>query len=268
MKNKVTSAELATLKDGQIIETPLFRGSTLETAIDNVLSIERQDVYIKQDFLFEGDFSGNHLEFTFPISGKVELEINQKYMHTKAETDLVSLSAFEHKTSSIYAKKGESVKLLAINLNPDIYYKSLDFTKKLTKGNTNLYKISGDDSYITKTVNQLYQQNPSDDLARAEQRFLVYQLIEYCVAKITSNLTYHRCIDKSDNEFKIKKAYKEVYGETLFETIRQKRMQYASQLIASNKYTLNEIAYLCGYQNYPSFYKSFKKYFSFAPSEI
>ncbi len=283
------------MQNGKTIDTPLLRGSTTEFPVDDVLSIERQNVHIKQDFLFEDNFKGDHLEFNFPIEGQVELEINQKYMHSKAAKDLVSLSAFEHKASSVYVKAGETIKQLSINLNPNVYFKDFAFTKKLTKAKTNVYKVSGSDAYINAIVQKLYGTNPHDSLRRAEMRDLVYELIEYCVAKISGNLAYHRCITRNDlavvkdlrgyieanflkklslsqistlvhsNEFKLKKDYREVYGETIFETIRKQRMQYAAKLILRGEHSLNEIAYLCGYESYPSFYKTFKKYFSHAP---
>ncbi len=272
-----------------------MRGSTIEFPVDDVLSIERQNVHIKQDFLFEDNFEGDHLEFNFPIEGRVELEINQKYMHSKAAKDLVSLSAFEHHASSVYVKAGETIKQLSINLNPKVYFKDFAFTRKLTKDMTNIYKVSGSDSYISDIVNKLYVVEPNDNLLRAEMRDLVYDLIEYCVAKISGNRAYHRCITRNDlaaikdlrayieanflkklslsqisnlalsNEFKIKKDYREVYGETIFETIRKQRMQHAAKLILRGELSLNEIAYICGYESYPSFYKTFKKYFSHSP---
>ncbi len=280
------------------VDNSHFKGTTKLNPLDNVLTIEKQDIFLKQDFLFRGDFKGNHLEFTFPVKGNVELEINEKYMHSKADMDLFSLSAFEHDRSMIFAKKGDTIKHLAINLNRDIYYKNFHLTKSLTKGNTNLYKVSGDDKYIRETVNKLYMEDSQDNLSKEETRTLAYDLIGYCVNKILGNTYYYRCINKDDlriisqirqyinknflkklslyeissfsyfNEFKIKKAYKEVYGETVFETIRKKRMDYAVTLISAKKYSLNEIAYLCGYESYPSFYKSFKRHFSFSPSDF
>ncbi len=298
MKNKITKDYFNIMQYGQPVDTPLFSGITTLFSVDDALTIEKQNVTIKQDFLFEDSFKGDHLEFTFPIEGQVELEINQKYMHSKAHKDLFSLAAFEHNRSSVYAKRGEMIKHLAINLKRNIYFKDFAHTKQLTKGMTNLYKVSGNDKYIDATVRKLYGENGTDSLAQAEMRYLVYELVDYCVAKIMGNINYHKCISKADlqtvkqirkyidrhflekltlyqisslslsNEFKIKKTYREVYGETVFETIRKKRMDYALQLMAGNAHSLNEIAHICGYQSYPSFYKSFKKYFSYSPSDL
>ncbi len=98
-------------------DTPLLSGSTSKLVVDNTFLIERQNVLIKQDFLYEDNSAGNHLEFTFPIEGKVDFEINNKYMHSKADIDMFSLSAFEHKSTSIFTKIGERIKHLSINLN-------------------------------------------------------------------------------------------------------------------------------------------------------
>ncbi len=298
MKKRINREYFDIIRNKQEIETPLFCGSTSVCPLDEALSIEKQNVLIKEDFLYEDNFKADHLEFTFPVEGRVELEINHKYMNSKADLDLFSLSAFEHESSCLFAKKDEKIKHLAINLSPDIYFRNFNLTKELTKSKTNLYKVSGSDKFISETVQKIYNEEPADIISREETRFSVYELIEYCVNKIKDNVNYHRCINKYDldavrnvkkyidknflkkltlyeisrfscfNEFKIKKVYKEVYGETIFETIRKKRMNHAINLISTGKYSLNEIAYLCSYESYPSFYKTFKKHFEHSPSEI
>ncbi len=298
MKNKVIKTCEDRFKRIRKFDNPLFYGSTTEYFLDNTFKIEKQSINTKQDFLYENDFKGNHLEFTFPIRGDFEFEINKKYMHSKADQDLFSLSAFEHKSSSIFAKKNQELSQLSINLKPNYYYKNFALTNKLTKENTNLYKISGDNTQINTLVKKLNNLDVSSELSRQESLDLVYELLENCVSKLRKNSAYYKCISRSDlavirnirkyidtkfteklslanissfsysNEFKIKKQYKEVYGETIFETIRKKRMNYAKELILSGKLSLSEISYLCGYESYPSFYKSFKKYFSHSPSEI
>ncbi len=298
MNKRNQDAYLSRFKNEQNLETPLVYGFTKQYCVDKILIVEKQNIHTKKDFLYENNFSGNHLEFTFPIKGNFEFEINQKYMHAKSSLDLFSLSAFEHKSSRIFAKKGEDIKQLSVKLNPDLYFKNFDLTKELTKEETNLYKVSAQDEDISGIVQKLYNTEATDIISKLEIRSLVYELIDLSVNRIIANKPYHKCINRNDliiirnikkyidnnflkkltlsaissfsysNEFKIKKQYKEVYGETIFETIRKKRMNYAVELISQNKHSLSEIAYICGYESYPSFYKTFKKYFSFSPSEI
>ncbi len=219
-------------------------------------------------------------------------------MHSKAETDLFSLSAFEHKSSRIFAKKNQELSQISINLKNTYYYKNFALTKDLTKEKTNLYKIAGKNNQITGLVKDLSSLDILSLLDKEEARNLVYELIEKCISKLTNNSPYYKCISRNDlaiirsirkyidnnflsklslagisalsysNEFKIKKQYKEVYGETIFETIRKRRMNYAKNLILQGNLSLNEISYICGYESYPSFYKAFKKHFSLSPSEL
>ena len=70
------------------------------------------------------------------------------------------------------------------------------------------------------------------------------------------------------NEFKLKKGFKELFGDTVFGYIHSLRMQHARSLILDEKMNINKVAGKVGYKNANHFSTAFKKQFGIAPSLI
>lgn len=100
-------------------------------------------------------------------------------------------------------------------------------------------------------------------------------------SKLANNMmTYiNRNIDTDINidalcyEFKIsryhfQRIFKEQMGTNIYETIKSIRLQKASNLLITNKYsTITEIASMCGYSSQTSFIRAFKARFEQTPKE-
>lgn len=69
------------------------------------------------------------------------------------------------------------------------------------------------------------------------------------------------------NDFKLKKAYKQLYGTTLFEDFLHARMDKARGLLEDTDQSIVGIAERVGYKNVSSFSVAFKKYFGYPPGE-
>lgn len=69
------------------------------------------------------------------------------------------------------------------------------------------------------------------------------------------------------NDYKLKKAYRQLYGTTLFEDFLHARMARAKQLLEDGDNSIVGIADLVGYKNVSSFSVAFKKYFGCTPGE-
>jgi AraC family transcriptional regulator, transcriptional activator of the genes for pyochelin and ferripyochelin receptors len=69
------------------------------------------------------------------------------------------------------------------------------------------------------------------------------------------------------NEFKLKKGFKQLFGTTVFAYVKTLQMDYASRLLKEERKTVEEVAYLLGYEHAQHFSTSFKKYFGNSPSQ-
>lgn len=69
------------------------------------------------------------------------------------------------------------------------------------------------------------------------------------------------------NKFYMHKIFKEIFGRNIYESIKSIRLQKASNLLLTNKYsTISEIANECGYGSQTSFIRAFKERFSMTPN--
>jgi len=68
------------------------------------------------------------------------------------------------------------------------------------------------------------------------------------------------------SKFHFHKIFKEQMGTNIYETIKSIRLQKASNLLITNKYsTITEIASMCGYSSQTSFLRAFKQRFEQTP---
>ncbi len=68
------------------------------------------------------------------------------------------------------------------------------------------------------------------------------------------------------SKFHMHRIFKEVFEKNIYESIKSIRLQKASNLLLTNKYsTVSEIASLCGYSSHSSFIKTFKERFGMTP---
>lgn len=89
---------------------------------------------------------------------------------------------------------------------------------------------------------------------------------------IYSNIEVDINMDELAEHFNISKFYmhkifKEIFGRNIYESIKSIRLQKASTLLLTNKYsTITEIAAQCGYSSQTSFIRVFKERFSMTPT--
>ncbi|MEX0598975.1 MAG: helix-turn-helix domain-containing protein, partial [Candidatus Paceibacterota bacterium] len=70
-----------------------------------------------------------------------------------------------------------------------------------------------------------------------------------------------------NNQCYLKKGFKEVYIQTIFEFIEDNRMIKARHLLLSDRYNITDIASAVGYSSLSSFSQSYKNYFGITPTE-
>ncbi|UZR96545.1 helix-turn-helix transcriptional regulator [Chondrinema litorale] len=70
------------------------------------------------------------------------------------------------------------------------------------------------------------------------------------------------------NDFKLKKGFKEVFGNTVFGYLNDLKMNRAQLLLLNNDLSVSEIARLTGYKNPTHFTAAFKKKFGVLPGSL
>lgn len=70
------------------------------------------------------------------------------------------------------------------------------------------------------------------------------------------------------NDFKLKKGFKEAFGNTVFGHLLELRMEKAKNMLLSPTQSVSEVAHAVGYKNAHHFTVAFKKKFGYLPSKI
>lgn len=97
------------------------------------------------------------------------------------------------------------------------------------------------------------------------------ELISSVIKYIDNNLSKNIMLDDIAKEFYISKFYlshifKKAIGTTVYRYITQKRLIFAKELISQGK-PIKSVCIECGYQDYSSFFRMFKKEYGITPKE-
>lgn len=69
------------------------------------------------------------------------------------------------------------------------------------------------------------------------------------------------------NEFKLKKGFKEIFGNTVFGYLADLKMEYAKEKLVQKKASISEISDEIGFQHPQHFSQAFKKKYGYSPSQ-
>ncbi len=70
------------------------------------------------------------------------------------------------------------------------------------------------------------------------------------------------------NQSYLKKSFKEVYHQTIFECIQEHRMHKAKYLLKTSQLSISDVAIAVGYASISSFSQAFKSFFGYSPTKI
>ncbi|MDX4049424.1 helix-turn-helix domain-containing protein [Aliarcobacter skirrowii] len=94
-------------------------------------------------------------------------------------------------------------------------------------------------------------------------------IMYYIYTHIDTNIDIEELsIDLGISKFHMHRVFKEIFGRNIYESIKSIRLQKASNLLLTNKYsTISSIVNSCGYSSQSSFIKIFKERFGMSPKE-
>jgi AraC-like DNA-binding protein len=108
-----------------------------------------------------------------------------------------------------------------------------------------------------------------DSELRADEVEKLYKLRSFLDSNFLSDLTLSQlsrtCLL---NEFKVKRGFKALFGQTVFGYLRKLRMDYAQRLLLDSKLTVEEVASELGYEHAQHFSTAFKKFTGRNPSSL
>ena len=70
------------------------------------------------------------------------------------------------------------------------------------------------------------------------------------------------------NEYKLKKGYKQLFHSTIYEHVREERMNEAKKLITDGRWDISEVVRMVGYSNTSHFSARFREMFGLSPKKF
>ena len=109
---------------------------------------------------------------------------------------------------------------------------------------------------------------PDEDEASFTENPAFNRLIEY----VDDNFTKKLSLEQISDQFGFSKNYvcqlfKKHFNTTFSLYLTGKRMELAKQHLSDKTLSVSEVAYLCGYGDYHSFYRVYKNYYGCSPKE-
>lgn len=235
------------------------------TALDGILTDGRGEVY----FLEEN--SGKTADYYFPAGFREKLK---KYLEKDRKEELCSMLA------DIYRRNWD------MGGNPEMYRGLIDelhlsiikTLKEITELNTTHFSVEKYRGLATlqevfdyygaalcSVADSLHgQEIQAREDSRLEDEILAY-IDENCYDSELS-------LQKISEHFKVSSKYlsllcRKRYNMTYLQYIQDKRIRRASQLLSEKKYSLSEIAEMCGYANQLTFRRNFKSIMGINPSD-
>lgn len=222
--------------------------------------------------------SGNSAFFFFPeLDGRLnyskcanrsmlEVEFSVDYLTRLLGNDLSTLGHFGEAIKkgrpAIYGNQSQRMSPLIKSVIGDIIH--CKFTGVLKK-------VYLEAKMMELVTLQIAQQN-SDDSAKTNWRKDEVEKLEFAKELVEKNiLTPCSIIELAEmtglNDFKLKKGFKELFGNTVFGYLTDIRMEQAKTMILEGN-TITEVSDMVGYKNPQHFTVAFKKKFGFLPREL
>ncbi|PWS33409.1 hypothetical protein DF947_01940 [Pedobacter paludis] len=244
---------------------------------------------VSTEFLFES--SQNHIGFLFCVQGEVNYfgEDREKLLSLKENQQFISAGKLSKAMLRIFGE----VRYVFIQLTKSYYFKITNKEFDLGLPSFNEINISPEIALILNgLINHQYEgrikrlfieskifemiihyidkKDPStlkslkaDDVKKI---LLAKKLVEQDLQYPSSLIELSRKV--GINDYKLKKGFKEITGNTVFGYLYKLRMDRAHHLLSVEKKTVSEVSFLVGYKNAQHFIAAFKKHYNILPGSL
>ena len=97
---------------------------------------------------------------------------------------------------------------------------------------------------------------------------MIESVVEYILANLSSAITLDSLSERFFvNKYYLLREFKKHVGYTIHQYIQEQRLKQASRLIQSDALPLTEICYMCGFSDYSSFFRLFKRRYGISPGQ-
>jgi len=171
-------------------------------------------------------------------------------------------------TNDIMAEKIEFETIVASGAAQELFQ---DVVEAITAKDK--YRIAAARAKVLDLVVYLARYHSSETSIDGKRRGAVDENVKPVIEYIRSNFAKRMTLEDVAKEVGLSKYYlahsfKKATGVTIIAYMNTVRCQNAYKLLQMQKYSINEVAAMCGFQNNSYFTETFKKVMGFLPSEV
>ncbi|RBQ26107.1 AraC family transcriptional regulator [Arcobacter sp. CECT 9188] len=234
------------------------------------------------------------LQIRLIIQGKLEKldqSSNEKIIYNENE---ISVEYKKDIEESLLNKQGEHIKYICITLNehylsensyitdmfkdnfskkfyePNLKNKFLEvFNREYSSGLDKIYLKNKTMEIIFYVFEELKKDEIKIEMLNEEDIKRVKKAKLYIEDYFYENITIPLLSKKvALNTTKLKKGFKELFGKTVGEFLRDYRLEKAVIYLKENKYSVREVSLMCGYTNQASFSYAFSSQYNTKPKDV
>lgn len=284
------------LEHKMILPSELGNGFLYRILIRDGLELQISDVTWNENCCFYMDIGYPHLELSFNLAGGYEWSvkgIRRELTATAGNTNLIYLN-----DRKIYAEQQRNERMLQMEVRMDLnkwHHLITESKLDLNQSFCQYQQFMG--PKIQNTIQQMLDCSYTGEIKQLYMEGKTLELVSIFMNELKNEKKQSALLKKADiqqihlardlllqmldhppslvglarqvgiNDHKLKIGFKEVFGTTVFEFIRQTRMEKARLLLEKGEVTVSEAALFVGYSNFSHFAKLFRKTFGFNPSE-
>ena len=126
-------------------------------------------------------------------------------------------------------------------------------------------------SVISTIINDFIDYTTPTALAdRPKNAAVIQQLHNYILTHLDTPLPNIKELAKlfGSNTFSLQDGFRYYFNTSIYHFYNEQRLKKAHDLLQQTTLSVKAIGYMTGFNDYPTFYKAFKKYFGYTPSEV
>ena len=243
------------------------------TEINRVILVGKNE-YSQRKTCFETEL--NCSELIYHLSGKAIIRFNGKTL--ESEPDVIRFLP-KGESSEYVVERTERGECIDVFFNTDFPLSPEAFTVKINENANlrNLFKklfavwIAKNDGYYYESMSLLYKifaELQNKNYIPQNQYNLIKPAIEYVGKNFLGNKISVPYLAKKCgiSEAYLKKLFIKRFGVPPVKYIIQLKINHACELLHSERYTITQVAELCGYSNVYYFSRQFKEYVGVTPT--
>ncbi|MBE7021633.1 MAG: AraC family transcriptional regulator [Ruminococcaceae bacterium] len=119
---------------------------------------------------------------------------------------------------------------------------------------------------VCLTRNHIDYGSPLEDSSAGHKLAVVKTVLQYLQRHYKETLTLAQIAEAAGfNKYYLSHLFKETMGCSMVQYLNQLRCNQAKNLLMSERYTVSEVAEMCGFENLSYFSRTYKKYMSVTP---